>query len=144
MRNMESLLSLIFVVALVSATATRDGNVTESERDKRKITTKDKRYYSYQVLLFVISNAPQTEQQKIISLCIERITRPGAVSIFYIHFYVPVGLLSLFAVVQFKNNECTSSNGDTGVCYTSTECTNNGGSASGNCAVGFGVCCIIE
>ena len=47
MRNMESLLSLIFVVALVSATATRDGNVTESERDKRKITTKDKRYYSY-------------------------------------------------------------------------------------------------
>ena len=45
MTTMESLLSLIFVVALVSATANRDGNVTESERDKRKITTNDKRYY---------------------------------------------------------------------------------------------------
>merc|ERR1719278_1947603 len=53
-------------------------------------------------------------------------------------------LLSLFAVVQFKNNECTASSGLKGVCYSSTECSNNGGSKSGNCASGFGVCCIIE
>jgi len=28
-----------------------------------------------------------------------------------------------------------------GTCYSSTECTNKGGSADGNCAAGFGVCC---
>ena len=30
-----------------------------------------------------------------------------------------------------------------GTCYTSTECEENGGSASGNCASGFGVCCLF-
>ena len=54
------------------------------------------------------------------------------------------GFLSLFAVVQFKNSECTASNGLTGTCYSSTDCANNGGSTSGNCAAGFGVCCIVE
>ena len=55
-----------------------------------------------------------------------------------------IGVLSLFSVVQFKNNECTATSGLTGVCYSSTECTDNGGSASGNCASGFGVCCIVK
>jgi len=53
-------------------------------------------------------------------------------------------LLSLFAVVQFKNNECTATSGLDGVCYSSTDCSDAGGTASGNCAAGFGVCCIIE
>merc|ERR1711993_190899 len=53
---------------------------------------------------------------------------------------------SLFSVVTFKNEECTS---DTslaggarkGTCYSSTECSDKGGTKSGNCASGFGVCC---
>merc|ERR1711997_98119 len=53
-------------------------------------------------------------------------------------------MLPLFAVVQFKNDECTASSGLKGVCYSSTECSNNGGTKSGNCAAGFGVCCVIE
>ena len=30
-----------------------------------------------------------------------------------------------------------------GTCYTSQECTDLGGTADGNCANGFGTCCII-
>lgn len=52
--------------------------------------------------------------------------------------------LSLFSVVQFKNNECTATSGLTGVCYSSTDCSDLGGTTSGNCAAGFGVCCIIS
>lgn len=49
---------------------------------------------------------------------------------------------SLFSVVTFSNDECTSTSGTTGICQTSTECSDNGGASSGNCASGFGVCCI--
>ena len=31
-----------------------------------------------------------------------------------------------------------------GTCYASSECTSKGGSASGNCASGFGVCCSFK
>ena len=29
-------------------------------------------------------------------------------------------------------------------CFTASECSSKGGSAQGNCAAGFGVCCICE
>jgi len=55
---------------------------------------------------------------------------------------------SLFSVVQFDNLACTaggaSSDTPTGVCYTSTECSDKGGIPSGNCANGFGVCCVVK
>lgn len=56
---------------------------------------------------------------------------------------------SLFSVVSFKNEECTSettfTGGSTGgTCYSSTECSDKEGTKSGNCAAGFGVCCIFE
>lgn len=55
---------------------------------------------------------------------------------------------SLFSVVTFKNEECTSEstyNGGAvkGTCYSSTECSDKKGTTSGNCAAGFGVCCIF-
>merc|ERR1719445_946299 len=52
---------------------------------------------------------------------------------------------SLFSIVQFPNAGCTGSSSSTtyGTCYTATECENAGGSADGNCAAGFGVCCLI-
>merc|ERR1712038_1064414 len=55
---------------------------------------------------------------------------------------------SLFSVVQFNNEECTSdtspAGGTTqGTCYTSTECTDKGGVQAGKCASGFGVCCVF-
>jgi len=52
---------------------------------------------------------------------------------------------SLFSIVTFKNDECsaTSTAGLKGVCMTSTECGSSG-TADGNCASAFGVCCIIK
>merc|ERR1712156_14566 len=60
-------------------------------------------------------------------------------------------IFSLFSIVQFKNTACQSSvslaSGSTqyrnGTCYTQSECSNKGGSAKGNCAAGFGVCCVF-
>merc|ERR1711983_21237 len=55
---------------------------------------------------------------------------------------------SLFSVVTFGNEECTSSSsvagGATeGTCYSSTECSDKNGMSAGNCASGFGVCCVF-
>jgi len=51
---------------------------------------------------------------------------------------------SLFSVVSFPNSECNTQMSDMkGLCVTAEECDQrNGGSASGNCASGFGVCCL--
>jgi len=50
-------------------------------------------------------------------------------------------LFSVFQIVKFNNDVCTASDGNMGTCYTASECTANGGTANGNCASGFGVCC---
>merc|ERR1712045_26028 len=55
---------------------------------------------------------------------------------------------SLFSVVTFQNEQCTSETTLTGgaragTCYTTTECSDKGGTKSGNCASGFGVCCVF-
>merc|ERR1712223_23595 len=60
-------------------------------------------------------------------------------------------LFSLFTIVNFKNVPCTSSislaSGSTqfrnGTCFTQSECSSKGGNAKGNCAAGFGVCCVF-
>ena len=50
--------------------------------------------------------------------------------------------MGLFNVVQFENAVCnTTTPGNQGVCYTSSECSNMGGRVAGVCAQGFGVCC---
>lgn len=55
--------------------------------------------------------------------------------------------LSIFQVVKFANSECSGGSGGSGArngtCFTKAECTAVGGSSSGNCADGFGVCCIV-
>merc|ERR1712183_1186490 len=53
--------------------------------------------------------------------------------------------LSLFSIVQFPNQECTSESSTTqkGTCVTTSECTTMTGTADGKCASGFGVCCVI-
>merc|ERR1711892_573192 len=61
---------------------------------------------------------------------------------------VPKGrVLGLFSVVTFPNDECTtiSTPAMSGTCVTVEECSNSGDTiavASGNCASGFGVCCM--
>merc|ERR1719201_135843 len=52
---------------------------------------------------------------------------------------------SLFSVVQFPNQVCSTTSGtySNGTCITSSECTSRGGTTQGSCAAGFGVCCIF-
>merc|ERR1719228_1129546 len=55
-------------------------------------------------------------------------------------------VFSLFSIVQFPNDACSSTSGTykNGTCLTAGECSSRGGSAQGNCAAGFGVCCIFS
>lgn len=51
-------------------------------------------------------------------------------------------LLNVFTIVNFPNSACNSTLDDAyGTCYTASECAALGGSSSGSCASGFGVCC---
>lgn len=55
--------------------------------------------------------------------------------------------LSIFTVVKFNNTECNSTNWSgtwQGVCLTNSECTQANGLALGDCASGYGVCCVCE
>ena len=49
--------------------------------------------------------------------------------------------MSIFSIVRFANSQCFGTNGYNGTCLTSAECSQNGGTAAGSCAAGFGVCC---
>lgn len=54
-------------------------------------------------------------------------------------------LFSLFTIVQFDNTQCNATSSSmtySGVCYTAAECTRIQGTAVGNCASGYGVCCV--
>jgi len=52
--------------------------------------------------------------------------------------------IGLFEVVRFPNDMCVGSSSRNGTCYTADECEDQKGTASGSCAEGFGVCCIIS
>jgi len=51
-------------------------------------------------------------------------------------------LFSIFQIVKFNNEACNAIDGTMGTCYTASECTTKGGEERGNCASGFGVCCV--
>lgn len=55
-------------------------------------------------------------------------------------------VFSLFNIVQFPNDVCTSTSSafKQGTCLASSECSSRSGSALGNCAAGFGVCCVFS
>ena len=54
------------------------------------------------------------------------------------------GKFSLFNIVQFKNDPCEVSDTETGICYTTEECSQRGGESRNTCAAGFGVCCLCK
>jgi len=55
-------------------------------------------------------------------------------------------MFSLFNVVKFTNSPCQakSSTDLQGVCFTDKECSDRGGAEDGNCASGFGRCCVFR
>ena len=56
-------------------------------------------------------------------------------------WFLSFSVFSVFEIVRFNNEACTGDDGKSGVCYTAAQCTGMGGTATGNCAMGFGVCC---
>ena len=61
------------------------------------------------------------------------------------NFYFSGKLFSIFSVVAFPNDECTTeTNSVRGVCFSEDDCGTKGGTASGTCASGFGVCCLFK
>jgi len=53
--------------------------------------------------------------------------------------------IGIFNVVKFPNDACIADSPTmNGTCYTSEECSSRDGVASGSCAEGYGVCCIIS
>lgn len=53
--------------------------------------------------------------------------------------------IGIFNIVKFPNDLCISdSTTQNGTCYTSEECSSRNGVASGSCADGYGVCCLIS
>jgi len=51
--------------------------------------------------------------------------------------------ISLFNVVTFPNSNCAGIDGRNGTCYTAEECDNRDGLSNGQCAEGYGVCCVV-
>lgn len=45
---------------------------------------------------------------------------------------------------MFQNDPCETGGARNGTCYTKDECQTKGGSFSGSCASGFGVCCTCK
>ena len=58
--------------------------------------------------------------------------------------FYSVSCQGIFNVVRFPNSACGSANNFNGTCYTASECNSLGGSSSGTCASGFGVCCVFS
>ena len=55
--------------------------------------------------------------------------------------------LNFFQIVTFKNQPCGTQDGSeesAGVCYSPWKCSERGGQERGNCASGFGRCCVIK
>eukprot|EP00095_Tigriopus_kingsejongensis_P002505 maker-scaffold64_size435223-snap-gene-3.15 protein:Tk02505 transcript:maker-scaffold64_size435223-snap-gene-3.15-mRNA-1 annotation:"PREDICTED: hypothetical protein LOC100745028" len=54
-------------------------------------------------------------------------------------------LFSLFNIVQFNNDPCITqtSSATRGTCLSASDCSREGGIPDGNCASGFGVCCLF-
>lgn len=53
-------------------------------------------------------------------------------------------ILSMFNVIKFPNTICEADSSFNGTCYTQSECSSLGGTASGTCAQSFGVCCVFS
>jgi len=52
------------------------------------------------------------------------------------------GKFSIFQIIKFPNDPCQGGTRN-GTCYTAQECEDQGGTESGSCADGFGVCCSV-
>jgi len=52
--------------------------------------------------------------------------------------------ISLFNVVTFPNVNCVGTGSKNGTCYTKEQCKDRDGTEMGECAQGYGICCLIS
>eukprot|EP00094_Tigriopus_californicus_P008817 TCALIF_08498-PA protein Name:"Protein of unknown function" AED:0.33 eAED:0.33 QI:19/0.5/0.71/0.85/0.5/0.57/7/0/191 len=71
--------------------------------------------------------------------------RANKSSLHSVGFHRQKKLFSLFNIVQFQNDPCQALAAlrTSGTCLSAQECSSQGGTMDGNCASGFGVCCIF-
>ncbi|XP_076311022.1 uncharacterized protein LOC143225461 [Tachypleus tridentatus] len=56
--------------------------------------------------------------------------------------FQPSSFAGILNLVRYQNTNCIGSNGLEGICLSTAECSNRRGSRIGNCANGFGACCL--
>ena len=71
-----------------------------------------------------------------------------SVSLFNIVRYLLImiqipGLINRFCS-RFNNDPCVGGSNKNGTCYLADECSSKGGTNSGSCAAGYGVCCTCK
>ena len=98
--------------------------------------------YSWKLVLFNSTSGPC----KIFPFWLQI---PKTIYLFLIFTRIVAMILvfSPFNIVRFRNDECLgegAASGESGICYTQEECSSRGGRASGNCAAGFGKCCVCK
>ncbi|XP_021962863.1 uncharacterized protein LOC110858399 isoform X2 [Folsomia candida] len=52
--------------------------------------------------------------------------------------------ISMLMMIRLQNNPCQAETGGNGTCYPRNQCQSLGGTSSGTCASGFGVCCTFQ
>merc|ERR1712193_15128 len=85
-------------------------------------------------------------QLKIMGVCFNLALVAVFTTLAFAEKYMPRNnrAIGIFNVVKFPNDACDSSSTSmNGTCYTSEECSSKGGTASGECAEGYGVCCVL-
>merc|ERR1711936_188688 len=86
-------------------------------------------------------------QLKIMGVCFNLALVAIFTTVVFAENYVPRNkrAIGIFNVVKFPNDACDSNSASmNGTCYTSEECSSKGGTASGECAEGYGVCCVLS
>jgi hypothetical protein len=77
---------------------------------------------------------------------------PNAIIVYncLVSYFFPIlsrKISELFPIAIFKNQPCEAGDGSEepgGVFYSPWECSERGGQERGNCASGFGRCCVIK
>jgi hypothetical protein len=58
-------------------------------------------------------------------------------------FFCFSSVLPLVTFVKWGEGACSAPSGETGSCLPATECQLRGGIAGGQCAGGYGICCVF-
>ena len=119
MRSSLTVLGLLLVLSLSLASNRTEERRRDGSKSSSLCSSLPLHSFNYRVLL---------------SLLYCPVSKPG------VYRYL---MYSMMYSMMYSTSTGTSSTSTYGTCYTASECSTKGGSADGNCAAGFGVCCVI-